>query len=192
LNQLKNIVEEVFDLYQNFGNQDYIGEPVSQIEHMSQAAELAMLLNSEDEVILAAFFHDIGHLVDSNNEQEKMGGFGVAAHEDLGAQYLQKKGFSSRIIKLVKGHVEAKRYLTYKFPDYYQKLSEASKMTLKYQGGIMTETEALNFEQDPDKELMILFRKWDDEAKLENKKLIDLQILKQKALLHLKKQPINL
>jgi phosphonate degradation associated HDIG domain protein len=192
LSQLKNIIAEVFDLYQNFGEQDYIGEPVSQIEHMSQAAELAMLLNYDDEVILAAFFHDIGHLVNSNNEQEQMGDFGMASHEDLGAQYLLKKGFSPRIIKLVRSHVEAKRYLTYKFPDYYQKLSEASKMTLEYQGGIMTETEALNFEQDPDKELMILFRRWDDEAKLENKKLIDLQILKQKALLHLKKQPINL
>ena len=31
-------VEQVFALYQQFGTDDYIGEPVSQLEHMSQAA----------------------------------------------------------------------------------------------------------------------------------------------------------
>ncbi|MBU0696361.1 MAG: HDIG domain-containing protein, partial [Bacteroidetes bacterium] len=136
------IVDEIIDLYQRFGNQDYIGEPVSQIEHMSQAAELAMQAGYDDEVILAAFFHDIGHLIDVDDKLEKMDHFGIAFHEDLGAQFLLKRGFSKRVARLVKSHVEAKRYLTYRFPDYLEKLSEASKMTLEYQGGMMTKEEA--------------------------------------------------
>ena len=42
--QAKNIeqtVNEIFELYQKYGDEDYIGEPVSQVEHMCQAAQLA-------------------------------------------------------------------------------------------------------------------------------------------------------
>jgi hypothetical protein len=38
---INDIIEEVFSLYEQHGSEDYIGEPVSQLEHMSQAAELA-------------------------------------------------------------------------------------------------------------------------------------------------------
>lgn len=58
----EQVIAEVFGLYERFGDNDYIGEPVSQIEHMSQAAELAMAEGFDDEVVLAEFFHDIGHL----------------------------------------------------------------------------------------------------------------------------------
>ena len=37
----EQIVDEVFSLYELHGDEDYIGEPVSQLEHMSQAAALA-------------------------------------------------------------------------------------------------------------------------------------------------------
>src|ERR1700761_1467263 len=108
------IVNEVFSLYEKHGNEDYIGEPVSQMEHMSQAAALAEEEGFEDEVILAAFFHDIGHLCADDNEVESMGGMGNADHEKLGADYLLLNGFSERMAALVECHVIAKRYLTYK------------------------------------------------------------------------------
>jgi len=57
---------------------------------------------------------------------ESMDGFGVAEHEKLGAVYLSQK-VSQRICKLVASHVAAKRYLTFKFPEYEAGLSEASK-----------------------------------------------------------------
>lgn len=34
----EQVIAEVFGLYEQFGDADYIGEPVSQIEHMSQAS----------------------------------------------------------------------------------------------------------------------------------------------------------
>ena len=58
----EKIVNEIFALYEKHGDEDYIGEPVSQLEHMSQAAALAEEEGYDDEVVLAAFFHDIGHL----------------------------------------------------------------------------------------------------------------------------------
>src|SRR4051812_8322219 len=118
-------VDEIFNLYNIYGKDDYIGEPVSQLEHMSQAAQLAEAEGFDDEVILAAFFHDIGHLCEHIMPVQQMDGFGVVDHEQLGGNYLREKGFSEKISKLVASHVNAKRYLTYKIPAYYERLSEA-------------------------------------------------------------------
>jgi len=183
----ETIVDEVFALYAKHGNEDYIGEPVSQLEHMSQAAALAEEEGYEDEVVLAAFFHDIGHLCASSGEAVSMDGFGNADHEKLGADYLRERGFSEKIATLVQSHVIAKRYLTYKYPEYYNQLSEASKATLEFQGGRMTEKEAVDFESNPDAELFIRLRYWDDKAKETNKPIQDISHLKLLAISHLYK-----
>jgi len=182
------IVDEIFSLYENYGAADYIGEPVSQIEHMCQAAQLAEAEGYDEEVILAAFFHDIGHLCEHICQVEYMDGYGIMDHESLGSQYLREKGFSEKIIRLVESHVPAKRYLTYKFPDYYNKLSEASKITLEKQGGMMSEAEAKQFESDHLHPLFIKIREWDDKAKAEQIPLPPLDIYKQMALHHLMMQ----
>ena len=71
------IADEIMSLYANYGNEDYIGEPVSQIEHMCQCAQLAEKEKYDDEVILAAFFHDIGHLCDYIMEVDHLDDFGI-------------------------------------------------------------------------------------------------------------------
>jgi phosphonate degradation associated HDIG domain protein len=179
------VANEVFGLYEKFGNADYIGEPVSQLEHMSQAAALAQAEGCDDEVILAAFFHDIGHLCAEEGEAESMDGMGNVDHEVLGANYLIKLGFSDRLAALVQSHVIAKRYLTYKYPDYYNNLSEASKATLEFQGGRMNAEEAAKFEENPDAELYIQLRYFDDKAKEMNKPVDNIDFLKQLSLKHL-------
>lgn len=184
-NNYRAIVNEVFSLYEKYGDEDYIGEPVSQLEHMSQAAALAEKEGYDGEVILAAFFHDIGHLCAEEGEAESMGGMGNVDHEKLGAEYLMEKGFSERLAALVQGHVLAKRYLTYKYPEYYNKLSEASKVTLEFQGGRMSSAEAEEFELNPDADLIIRMRYWDDMAKEMNIPIDNIQHLKDLALTHL-------
>lgn len=183
--QAEQIVEEIFSLYQSYGDADYIGEPVSQIEHMSQAAQIAEEEGYDEETILAAFFHDIGHLTEFIMPVEQMDGVGVVDHEKIGAHFLREKGFSEKICKLVESHVSAKRYLTFKYPDYYNRLSEASKITLLRQGGVMNEEEAIAFENDELHPLYIKLREWDDKAKLINIALPDLDKYKQMAIRHL-------
>jgi 2-amino-1-hydroxyethylphosphonate dioxygenase (glycine-forming) len=178
----KAIVNKVFALYEKYGDEDYIGEPVSQLEHMSQAAALAEKEGYDDEVILAAFFHDIGHLCAEAGEVESMDGMGNVDHEKLGADYLLERGFSERMAALVQGHVIAKRYLTYKYSDYYNKLSQASKTTLEFQGGVMTSDEAAEFELNPDAELIVRLRYWDDMAKEPNVPVNNIEHLKAIAL----------
>jgi phosphonate degradation associated HDIG domain protein len=174
------VTNHIFLLYARYGLQEYIGEPVSQLEHMSQAAQLAMDEGQDDEVVLAAFLHDIGHLCVSRTQENNMAGFGTKDHQKIGADYLRDLGFPEKIAALVEGHVEAKRYLCFINPEYLTKLSEASQETLKLQGGIMTSTEAQVFEQNPLRPLMVKMRLWDDAAKEINQGLIDFDLMKEK------------
>lgn len=159
------IVDEVFGLFDKYGHDEY-GESITQLEHAVQSAQLAAKEGYDDEVILAALFHDIGHL--AANEQESksfMGNYGAMSHDKIGGDYLRHLGFSERMAQLVENHVQAKRYLTFKEPDYYDKLSEASKQTLEYQGGRMSAEEAAAFEKDGLFNLSLRMRHWDEEAK---------------------------
>ena len=179
----QDTVEALFALYAAHGHDDYIGEPVSQLEHMWQAAALAEAAGYEDEVVLAAFFHDLGHLC--AHDAASMDGFGAVDHERLGAAYLRARGFSERLAALVEGHVLAKRYLTYKHPAYLRRLSPASRATLAFQGGVMGPAEAAAFEQNPDADLLIRLREWDDQAKEAHRPVGSLDHLKRLALRHL-------
>ena len=173
------VIDNTFALYQRHGSDDYIGEAITQLEHMSQAAQLAMAEGFDDEVVLAAFFHDIGHLCGGD---ASMGGYGVVSHERIGAEYLRRCGFGERMARLVQYHVEAKRYLTLRQAGYYQRLSESSRRTLEYQGGMMSEAEADAFERDPLFEVSLRMREWDEMAKEIGMPVVDLEGLKQKAL----------
>ena len=202
--QAEKITDEIMELYKGYGGNEYAGEKVTQLEHMAQAAELAEEQGFDEEVVLAAFLHDIGHISEAakeaaiasdaaaqagngatSDDPRRMGDFGIKNHEELGAEFLREKGFSKKIARLVESHVEAKRYLTAKDPAYYSELSEASKKTLEYQGGPMTADEAAAFEQYPLFTLIIQMRKWDEQAKIEHKPLPDLQHYRRMMLRHL-------
>ncbi len=174
-------IADIFELYTAFGADEYIGEPVSQLEHMSQAAAFALGEGADDEIVLAAFFHDIGHLLAGRVHAASMNGYGALDHEQLGADYLESMGFSTRICSLIKNHVQAKRFLTLTRPGYYEKLSLASLKTLEFQGGIMTESEAERFRLDPWFEEHIRLRIWDEQAKEVAVPVIDIEKIKDLA-----------
>lgn len=158
--------KEVFDLFRKYGSRDYIGEPVSQQEHMTQCAMLAEEDGYPDEVILGVFLHDIGHLVGFDRGLPPMGNVGSNAHEIVGEQFLKDLGFPESVTSFVRGHVDAKRYLVFKYPDYYDKLTPASQQTLTYQGGPMTPEEAEKFEKLQHFEALLKMRHWDDQGKI--------------------------
>jgi 2-amino-1-hydroxyethylphosphonate dioxygenase (glycine-forming) len=165
INSPVQVADELIGLMQRHGGAEYAGEPVSQLEHMLQAAHLAAAEGYDDDVVLGALFHDIGHICVAAGADNDMEGFGIRDHEEIGADFLKLKGFGKKVIRLVESHVTAKRYLTYKFTEYYGRLSDASKKTLELQGGPMIKEEAEAFEQYPLFGLIIKMRNWDDEAK---------------------------
>ena len=170
-------IDSIINLFRDYGAAAYDGEPVSQTEHMLQCATLAMNAGCGAEVVISAFLHDIGHLLAQNGE--RMGDFGMMKHEIIGENFLAANEFPERIAQLVGSHVNAKRYLTARNPDYYDQLSDTSKETLKIQGGPMTAAEAVEFESHPDFKLYIQLRKWDELAKIEKATTISLDDMKE-------------
>jgi phosphonate degradation associated HDIG domain protein len=179
------IADEIIHLYRQYGGSEYAGEKVTQLEHMVQAAQLAEQDGFDEEVVLAAFLHDIGHICVSAKEHNGMDGWGIKDHEEVGADFLRERGFTKRLARLVEAHVEAKRYLTWKDLLYYEQLSEASKKTLEYQGGPMLTDEAMTFEQHPLFNLIIKMRHWDDVAKIEHLEIGELDRYRNMIVRHL-------
>ncbi len=188
MDDIKDIVNYIFSLYNKYGGNQYDGEEVTQLQHMYQAAELAAAQGFDEEVVLAAFLHDIGHICFAEQKENSMNGFGIVNHEKIGATFLQLSGFSERLINMVQNHVNAKRYLTFKDPAYHNQLSLASKETLKHQGGMMTEAEAASFENNPFYKTIIALRLIDEQAKDASKPNADVEKYKQLMVEHLQNQ----
>jgi len=180
------ITDSIISLYRKYGDELYFGEGVTQLQHALQAANLAKTSGYDDETILAAFLHDIGHLcIDESEEHQVMDSYGVVDHETLGANFLRKMGFSNKVCRLIASHVNAKRYLTYKYPEYYDQLSEASKHTLEFQGGKMSHEEASHFQEDQHFDSYIQLRKWDEMAKSDIPVDENLDYIRQLIKIHL-------
>lgn len=156
--------DEVLDLLERSGGDQYYGEAVSKLEHALQCAWHALRSGADEELILAALLHDVGHLFDAEGtvRDEKVG---VVNHDEIGARWLLERGFSARLARLVGGHVDAKRYLTATNAAYMNKLSPASQETLRLQGGPMPEGDWASFAGDPDSRDMLRLRSWDEMAK---------------------------
>ena len=157
-----NILDEIISNF--LSNKSlYIGEKVTMSNHMIQTAMLAEKTNSSTNLICASLLHDYGHfiledpdgLIDKNKDGK---------HEDVGYKFL-KKYFIKEVLGPIKYHVKAKKYLS-RDKNYYELLSEASKISLKMQGGIMTNDEAKKFESNEFFENAIKLRKFDELAKV--------------------------
>jgi predicted HD phosphohydrolase len=66
----------------------------------------------------------------------------------------------------VRLHVPAKRYLCATDPGYFSKLSSASVVTLRLQGGSMSRAERAAFEAEPYHREAVRIRQWDDQGKI--------------------------
>ena len=156
-----NIVDQIIFTFSN-NKSLYIGEGLTISEHMIQTAMLAENNKSSSDLICSSLLHDYGHFILENpNNLISIGKDGK--HEDVGYEFL-KKYFVKDVLGPIKYHVKAKRYLV-RDEKYYRILSEASKVSLKLQGGIMNNKEAIEFESNNFFENSIKLRKFDEQAK---------------------------
>ncbi len=159
----KKVIASIINLYRDHGDMPYVGG-ISLLEHALQSAELATTEGRDDEVIVAAFLHDIGHLI-AHKDGEPLDDIETMNHDCLGADYLLGLGFPARVINLVANHVEAKRYLCAIEPGHYEQLSEASKEALHWQGGVMSMDEVVEFSCRKDLEDILALRCFDEAAR---------------------------
>jgi [1-hydroxy-2-(trimethylamino)ethyl]phosphonate dioxygenase len=158
------ISDEVLSIYGRGGSAAYFGEAVSMTEHGLQAAYFAQAAGASDELVVAALLHDIGHLIEA--VPDDIADWKTDAHHELtGSQWLAGR-FGPQVSEPVRLHVPAKRYLCATDPAYVRKLSSASVVTLKLQGGPMSSVEIAAFETEPYHRAALLVRHWDDQGKI--------------------------
>jgi phosphonate degradation associated HDIG domain protein len=159
------VVETILRLFAERGNAAYIGEPVSQTEHALQTAWLAEQADADSALIAAALLHDIGHLL--HDLPEDCAEHGIDdAHEVRGDRWLQQH-FDREVTEPVRLHVAAKRYLCATEPGYYERLSDASRLSLQLQGGPFSRVDVAAFAENPFSEAAVALRRWDEAAKIE-------------------------
>ena len=156
-------VAAITDLFASEGAADYLGEPVSQAEHMLQAAALAERDAAGDALIAAALLHDVGHFAGTLTGHDLMQGTDTR-HGENGAAWL-RQWFGEEVTEPVRLHVAAKRYLCAIEPGYAAALSPASVYTLGVQGGPMHGAELADFAANPYAAAAIRVRRLDDLAK---------------------------
>jgi phosphonate degradation associated HDIG domain protein len=157
-----SIIDEIFALYARRGDATY-GEGVTQSEHALQAAWLAQKEGASAELIAAALLHDIGHLLHELPEHIAEQGVDTQ-HERLASAWLSQH-FGPDVTEPVRLHVAAKRYLCAAEPGYFDALSEASILSLRLQGGPMSEGEAASFRTLERSADALRLRRWDEAAK---------------------------
>ena len=160
------ILAEIETLLVAKGQRRYGLHDVSQLQHALQAALLAEQQNEPASLTAAALLHDIGHMVHELGENPAESGIDDR-HEEYGYAWLAGH-FGPEVTEPVRLHVAAKRYLCAAEPDYFSKLAPDSVLSLKLQGGPMTEAEATAFRASPHAEAAIRLRRFDEDAKVKD------------------------
>ena len=178
-------VDTLFNYMEDRG-QSFYDEVVTQLEHALQCAALAQQNNAVPTLITGALLHDVGHIIlDEHSAREAFLDTDLS-HEEVGAQYLGPF-FPEAVTTPIRLHVPAKRYLCTTDSSYHDGLSEASKRSLRLQGGTMSDEEREAFEQIPHFEDALVLRRWDDLGKvkgLETPGLETYRDIVQKCLIH--------
>lgn len=159
---MTTIITEIFDLFARFGSERY-GEDLSLEDHMLQSAAAAQSQGAPENIVVAALLHDVGHFLHAGDGTEANASVDFE-HEALGAAWLSR-GFGEDVTAPIARHVDAKRYLCAVEPGYFEQLSDASRLSLGVQGGVMSEGEAAAFAKLPAFAAALTLRRCDDSGK---------------------------
>ncbi len=158
-------LDEVLDLYTRYADHVY-DESLSQLDHALQSAALAEQEGADDELVVAALLHDVGHLLDlAANEGDRPSAGEDLHHEATGSRYLTGL-FGPGVTSPIALHVRAKRYRCAVDRSYVETLSEGSVRSLELQGGPADADEVARFESNSGFERAVALRDWDDRAKV--------------------------
>lgn len=155
--------ESFIELYRLRGQMAYAGEQVTQLTHAWQCGQLALYAEASPQLQLACWLHDLGHLLNPANHTPTLTGHNDE-HERLGADLIETL-WGPLVAEPVRLHVQAKRYLVKRNPNYLARLSDDSRRSLPLQGGAMVDAECASFESSPHHKPALLLRVWDEQAK---------------------------
>jgi phosphonate degradation associated HDIG domain protein len=157
-----DIIDELFGLFAQYGDRAY-GEAVNQREHALQVAHFARQAGEPDTLVAAALLHDVGQFLAGAGDAAERDARD-ARHEIQGADLLAAH-FPETVIAPIRLHVAAKRYLCATDSGYHESLSDASKLSLRLQGGPFPPEEAERFLEVPFAAESLRLRRYDDLGK---------------------------
>lgn len=157
---------DIVSLFARQGHLAYEGEGITQLQHGWQCGQLACQAYAAPALQLAAWLHDLGHLVSVLEGSPTLRGVDDR-HETLGSVVLAPL-FGADVAEPVALHVAAKRYLVAADPNYADSLSPDSRRSLALQGGPMTPEERTHFKARRHAQDAMRLRTWDDRGKLAN------------------------
>jgi phosphonate degradation associated HDIG domain protein len=152
-------------LFERYGGLAYTGEPVTQLEHALQSAQLAEREGADDALVTAALLHDLGHLLNRLGETPTARGLDDQ-HQYFAIPFLRGL-FPRSVLEPIRLHVDAKRALCALEPGYHETLSADSVRSLELQGGVLGAEAAVAFSRKPFARDAMRLRRWDDAAKKE-------------------------
>jgi phosphonate degradation associated HDIG domain protein len=155
--------QSILGLFRSRGELAYDGEGISQLAHGWQCRQLALQAGASPALQLAAWLHDIGHLVSDLPNTPTLQGQDDR-HEITGARLLATV-WGPSVAEPVRLHVDAKRYLVSAYPEYRARLSADSVRSLALQGGPLSLQECVGFQASPYALDAQQLRSWDDSAK---------------------------
>ncbi|MGR3811810.1 HDIG domain-containing metalloprotein [Jiulongibacter sp. NS-SX5] len=144
-------VDFLKDLYLNRGLQLCPESDGTQLQHALATYQNARFDEADLEERVAAFLHDIGHLLNGRNEEADL-----TDHDFIGGEWLHSVGFPGKVVALVTHHENAKRYDLYKNGTDIRKLGKG-----QMEGGAMIESQARAFEMIPYFHEVMSLREWD-------------------------------
>jgi predicted HD phosphohydrolase len=137
-------------------------EPVDELSHALQCAQLARAENAPPELVAAALFHDVAR------SPMVASAFPGVAHESAGASWLEPR-LGREVAWLVGAHVAAKLYLLEHDPGYAALLSEESRKSAIGQHA----PELAELTRESAWPSALRLRRWDDQAKRKDAELVD-------------------
>lgn len=155
--------DPILDLFARRGDLQYDGEGITQLQHAWQCGRLAARAGAGPALQLAAWLHDLGHLIADLGETPTARGLDDR-HEVVAAEVLRPL-FGDAVADPVALHVQAKRCLVATSAGYRDRLSPDSQRSLALQGGPMTVAEAEAFMARPYAADALRLRAWDDTGK---------------------------
>jgi len=162
-------LSDIEHLFAVKGDRMYTGEPVTQLEHALQCAQLAENDGADAPLVIAALLHDLGHMLNDQGETPTLRGIDDK-HQFVALPFLRGL-FDDAVLEPIRLHVDAKRYLcvrgdrTVSGAEYWAGLSQDSKRSLELQGGVFSRAEADTFIARPHATAGVRVRVWDDRAK---------------------------
>lgn len=147
-------LEGLLALLERRGHASYLKELVTQLAHACQCAGLLARRGAPDTLVVAGLLHDVGWFT------------GERDHAAAGAALCRASGLPPEVSEPVRLHVAAKRFLCGVDETYMSLLSEASRRTLRRQGGVFSPDEQAAFSAEPFFADAVALRRADEAAKV--------------------------